>query len=164
MFENPGSKIKRIAKIGFVLESISVIITAMITAIETSEVSWLLTIPLGIATAYLISLVFYAFGELVSSTEENKDANEELLKINQQILQKMAPEAPKATKTATSADSVVEPVDAAAASKPAEAPKATQPAKSKLAGMVAKAPEKKHRWRCECGQTIDQSPCPYCGK
>lgn len=164
MFENPGSKIKRIAKIGFVLESISVIITAIIMSIDSGDVSWLLSIPCGIAAAYLISLVFYAFGELVSSTEENKGANEELLKIHEKLLKNKEPQAPKATKTATSADSVVEPVDAAAASKPAEAPKATEPAKSKLASMVAKAPEKKHRWRCECGQTIEQTPCPYCGK
>ena len=164
MFENPGSKIKRIAVIGFILEAISVVITAIIMSIDSGDVSWLLSIPCGIVAAYLISLVFYAFGALVSSAERSKDINEELLKIHEKLLKNSEPKAPKAKVSNTEVKPQKAVEDEFLEKFSPEAKKVQEKAKSRIADMIAKAPEKKHTWRCECGQMIAETPCPYCGK
>jgi len=90
MFDRPGEKLKRLAVFDFIGVIIGSIILAFVFGITKtrygSEFDFLkfLSILLGgFGGAYITALVFYAFGELVDSSERNADATYEMLRILQ---------------------------------------------------------------------------------
>ena len=94
IFSNPGRRIKGCAKALFVVEIMIAIIggIAMIASDDDMFLLALLTVTIGIAAGFVTALFLYAFGELVESSQENRD-------INRQILQSLggsAPQAPQA--------------------------------------------------------------------
>ena len=75
MFNNPGKKIKILATVMFWLEVVGSVITAIVMAANDDPV-FLLLAPAGFASAWLLSLFVYAFGELVekaTSIDEKMD-------------------------------------------------------------------------------------------
>ena len=94
IFSNPGRRIKGCAKALFVVEIMIAIIggIAMIASDDDMFLLALLTVAIGIAAGFVTALFLYAFGELVESSQENRD-------INRQILLTLggnAPQAPQA--------------------------------------------------------------------
>lgn len=80
LFTNPGDKIKRYAKILFIVESIAAIIGAIVASDEFEEFfPFIMVLVGGIAVAYVTSLFMAAFGDLVQSSIENKKINEAIL-------------------------------------------------------------------------------------
>ena len=76
MFNNPGKKIKILATVMFWLEVVGSVITAIVLSAEAEDAIYLLLAPAGFASAWLLSLFVYAFGELVekaTSIDEKMD-------------------------------------------------------------------------------------------
>ena len=94
IFSNPGRRIKGCAKALFVVEIIIAVIggIAMIASDDDMFLFALLTIAIGIAAGFVTALFLYAFGELVESSQENRDINRQIL----HTLGGKAPQAPQA--------------------------------------------------------------------
>ncbi len=90
LFTNAGEKIKNYAKTLFVIESIAAIMAgiAVIAEDEDMFLMGILVAAAAIAFAYISSLFLAAFGELVESSSQNKN-------INEQFLQKLSENAEK---------------------------------------------------------------------
>lgn len=102
MFENPGKKIKIFAKIFFWVESVGGSIASIVWAVaEYEAIIAFLGIAISFISAYIFSLFFVAFGELV----ENSNAIAGKLKNGNNILRGTVTEntnaakAPEAVKT-----------------------------------------------------------------
>lgn len=95
IFSNPGRRIKNWAKVLYVIEIIAAVIggIAMIAADDDMFLFGLLTAAVGILAAFITALFLYAFGELVESSQENRD-------INRQILLTLGGNAPQAPQQA----------------------------------------------------------------
>ena len=95
IFSNPGRRIKNWAKVLYVIEIIAAVIggIAMIAADDDMFLFGLLTAAVGILAAFITALFLYAFGELVESSQENRD-------INRQILHTLGGNAPQAPQQA----------------------------------------------------------------
>ena len=80
LFTNPGEKIKKYAKVLFIIECVASIIAGIIASDEFEYfLPFLLTIVGGVVVAYISSLFMAAFGDLVQSNIDNKKINEEIL-------------------------------------------------------------------------------------
>ncbi len=80
LFTNPGDKIKRYAKILFIVECIAALIGAIAASDDFEYFGpFILVLIGGIAVAYVTSLFMAAFGDLVQSSIENKKINEAIL-------------------------------------------------------------------------------------
>ena len=94
IFSNPGRRIKSWAKALFVIGIVAAVISfiAMVAMDDDLFLAGLLTAGISVLAAFIGSLFLYAFGELVESSQENRD-------INRQILLTLggnAPQAPQA--------------------------------------------------------------------
>lgn len=86
MFENVGEKLKKFAKILFVLAVIGDIICAFIFGIETdyyrdgvlNDMFWIFLL-IGPIVSYLQSMILYGFGELVEKTTKTKQLMEKVV-------------------------------------------------------------------------------------
>ena len=83
MFNNPGAKIKGLAKTLFWIEVIGVIVTllAMADYVFDDEGIFIAIaiLVVGIGVAYLSSLFLAAFGELVQTNTEISNTNKQIL-------------------------------------------------------------------------------------
>lgn len=68
MFTNPGKQVKIFAMVSFGVECISALVGCILLFVEEEFLYGLLTLIGGIASAYIISLLVYAFGELVENS------------------------------------------------------------------------------------------------
>ena len=117
IFSNPGRRIKGCAKALFVVEIMIAIIggIAMIASDDDMFLLALLTVAIGIAAGFVTALFLYAFGELVESTQENRD-------INRQILLTLGGNAPQAPQAPQHAPQYAPQQSAPAAPRPAPVP------------------------------------------
>lgn len=89
MFENPGAKIKGLAKTFFWIEVIGVVLAVLAMGDDLfEEVSGLIAavaiLVIGVGVAYISALFLAAFGELVQTNTEIKESNEAILaKLNE---------------------------------------------------------------------------------
>lgn len=82
MYDNIGEKLKKLAKIMFIVEAIGTVITGIIL-IATSKylmLAGLLTLCLGPVGAWVSSLPLYGLGELINITYENENNIKQILK------------------------------------------------------------------------------------
>ena len=80
LFANPGEKIKKYAKVLFIIECVVALIAGIIASDEMEYIELLLvTFAGGVVVAYISSLFMAAFGDLVQSSIDNKKVNEEIL-------------------------------------------------------------------------------------
>jgi len=84
MFNNPGTKIKGLAKTFFWIEVIGVVIAVLAMADELFEsmegiLMGVLILAVGVGVAYIGALFLAAFGELVATNTQIKDSNEAIL-------------------------------------------------------------------------------------
>ena len=84
MFNNPGAKIKGLAKTLFWIEVIGVVIGILAMGDYLFEevaglIGAVVILALGVGVAYISALFLAAFGELVQSSIDNKKVNEEIL-------------------------------------------------------------------------------------
>ena len=117
IFSNPGRRIKGCAKALFVVEIIIAVIggIAMIASDDDMFLLALLTVAIGIAAGFVTALFLYAFGELVESSQENRD-------INRQILLTLGGNAPQAPQAPQYAPQYAPQQSAPAAPRPAPVP------------------------------------------
>lgn len=121
IFSNPGRRIKGWAKALFVIGIVAAVISfiAMVAMDDDLFLAGLLTAGISVFAAFISSLFLYAFGELVESSQENRD-------INRQILLTLggnAPQAPQAPQHAPQyAPRQNTPVQSAAPAAPRPAP------------------------------------------
>ena len=89
MFNNPGTKIKNLAKTLFTIMAVlSVLMPLVMLFAEVIDEDMILLVPiialLGIGSAYISCLFLAAFGELVETNTAIKESNEKILaKMNQ---------------------------------------------------------------------------------
>ena len=95
LFENPGLKIKKCAKIFFVIECIATIITAIVCGVEAYSgfFVFLLIFVCGILASFLANLTLYAAGEVVENISIIKDNTTHFQPNHEKILE------PKQTET-----------------------------------------------------------------
>ena len=81
LFNNAGTKIRKWAAALFVIESVAAFISGIVTMLSDDDQFFvgILVMVVGIVVAFITSLFLSAFGELVESTTENKNINEEIL-------------------------------------------------------------------------------------
>lgn len=84
MFNNPGAKIKGLAKTFFWIEVIGVVIAVLAMADELFEsmegiLIGVVILAVGIGVAYISALFLAAFGELVETNTQIKESNEAIL-------------------------------------------------------------------------------------
>ena len=91
MFDNPGGKLKVIAKELF---WIGCAFTVLASLLGTNSI-WMLLFVLiiGLLTSYISCLCLSAFGELVESNTAIKESNEYILETNEHILDMLNPPA-----------------------------------------------------------------------
>ena len=85
MFNNPGAKIKGLAKTFFWIEVIGVIaaILAMADDLFEMPIAAIAVLVVGVGVAYIGALFLAAFGELVETNTQIKESNEAILaKLN----------------------------------------------------------------------------------
>ncbi len=72
MFNNPGSKIKILAKVLYIIEAISAVITgvSLITIDEDMALIGLLVMVAGPVVAWVLSLLLYGFGEAIEKLRD----------------------------------------------------------------------------------------------
>ena len=86
MFNNPGTKIKNLAKTFFWVEMIGVIVAILAMGDDLFEVPGIAIAILagGFCVAYISALFLAAFGELVETNTQIKESNEAILaKLNE---------------------------------------------------------------------------------
>ena len=89
MFNNPGTKIKNLAKTLFTIMAVLSVLTPVIMYMaEILDEDLFILIPIialiGIGSAYISCLFLAAFGELVETNTAIKESNEKILaKMNQ---------------------------------------------------------------------------------
>ncbi len=138
MFNNPGEKIKKFAKILFWILCVAFVILAIVfgwtydiwsSQIKFNPLSFFGLIIGGFVFSYILSLFLSAFGELV----QNSHSIKEILKQNDKQKQVVESQEKETSTTVV--------------------PEAT------------KIPPVKHKWRCpKCGNMIFHDPCLYCGE
>ena len=91
MFNNPGTKIKNLAKTFFWVEMIGVIVAILAMGDDLFEepIIAIGILVAGFGVAYISALFLAAFGELVETNTQIKESNEALL--NLMIAQKQQP-------------------------------------------------------------------------
>ena len=94
IFSNPGRRIKGWAQALFVIGIVAAVISfiAMVATDDDLFLTALLTAGISVLAAFISSLFLYAFGELVESTQENRDINRQIM----QTLQGSVPQVPQA--------------------------------------------------------------------
>ena len=85
MFENPGAKIKGLAKTFFWIEIVAVVLGILAMGDYLFEeveglIGAVVILVVGVGIAYISALFLAAFGELVQTNTEIKESNEEILK------------------------------------------------------------------------------------
>ena len=166
IFSNPGRRIKNWAKVLYVIEIIAAVIggIAMIAADDDMFLFGLLTAAVGILAAFITALFLYAFGELVESSQENRD-------INRQILQTLGGNAPQAPQRAPQYAPQYAPQQSAPAAPQQSAPAAPQQSAPAAPQRVRPTPVPSGDttpgvWYCRsCGNATSNaySTCTQCG-
>jgi hypothetical protein len=151
IFSNPGRRIKNWAKVLYVIEIIVAVIggIAMIAADDDMFLFGLLTAAVGILAAFITALFLYAFGELVESSQENRD-------INRQILLTLGGNAPQAPQQAPQYAPQYAPQQSAAPAAPQRVKPTPVPSGDTTPGV----------WYCRsCGNATSNSysTCTQCG-
>ena len=85
MFNNPGTKIKNLAKTFFWIEIIGVIVAilAMGDNLFEEPILAIVILAVGFGVAYISALFLAAFGELVETNTQIKESNDAILaKLN----------------------------------------------------------------------------------
>ena len=138
LYDNIGDKIKKWAKLIFIVEAIGAVITGFVFLIDWGlEDGWwaLLIIIFGPVVALVSSWSLYAFGQLVEDTREIRIQNAAINRNIQTLAAPAIQEAKEKTKREVEK-------------------KKEQPSKVVV-----------HKWRCDgCGNMRTQSPCEHCGK
>ena len=85
MFNNPGAKIKGLAKTLFWIEVVAVVLGILAMGDYLFEevaglIGAVVILAIGVGIAYLSALFLAAFGELVQTNTDIKASNEEILK------------------------------------------------------------------------------------
>lgn len=98
MFDNPGTKIKGLAKAFFWIEVVAVVLAILAMGDYLFEevaglIAAVLILVVGIGAAYISALFLAAFGELVESNTAIKESNEYILETNEHILDMLNPPA-----------------------------------------------------------------------
>ena len=86
MFNNPGTKIKNLAKTFFWVEMIGVIVAILAMGDDLFEepIIAIGILAVGFGAAYISALFLAAFGELVETNTQIKESNEAILaKLNE---------------------------------------------------------------------------------
>ena len=86
MFNNPGTKIKNLAKTFFWVEMIGVIVAILAMGDDLFEepIIAIGILAVGFGVAYISALFLAAFGELVETNTQIKESNEAILaKLNE---------------------------------------------------------------------------------
>ena len=70
MYKNIGKKIKNLAKISFLVEAISAVISGIILCVNNTDEIWigLLVLFVGPIVAWVSSWLLYGYGELIDKT------------------------------------------------------------------------------------------------
>ena len=79
MYNNIGNKIKTLAQIVAFVEIILSVIIGLVLLFQEIIGFGLIILIFGPLIAWISSWLLYGFGELIESTEENKDINTKLL-------------------------------------------------------------------------------------
>jgi len=166
MFRNPGEKLKVLALIFFILGCIATVIGTILSISEsrvwvyTSGYNgsyiyswWLIFVlpPIGVLGSWLCCIGLYAFGQLVTSTEEHTYQNDqiirELKKLNATEAEKVKKLEAQATAAALQAASAPNPVQA-----PASAPIPSQASSHTPVVLQKPSAAGDDKWRCtKCG-------------
>lgn len=78
MFQKVGKKMKMLAKVVTIIGCIASVLFALgLAAAAESPLVFFLVAPVGIAMAWLQTLVFYALGDLVDNAERIRELLEE---------------------------------------------------------------------------------------
>ena len=86
LFQDIGKKIKGLAKWSFIVESVGVILTCLMMALDEPEfIALLLLAPVGIGVAYVCSWVLYGIGELIDKTVDNERNTNKIANILSQM-------------------------------------------------------------------------------
>lgn len=141
-FEDIGKKIKALAKWGFIVESVGILLACLIMIFDEPEFFFLLLLaPVGVALAYVSSWLLYGLGELIDKTVDNERNTHKIARILDRM--EKGEEAPKAAQTT-------------------ELP----PVLRTTAASVPKSqPQPAEGWTCSCGrQHPDYERGCICGK
>ena len=84
MFNNPGAKIKGLAKTFFWIEVVAVVLGVLAMGDYLFEeieglIAGVLILAVGVGVAYISALFLAAFGELVETNTQIKESNEAIL-------------------------------------------------------------------------------------
>ena len=97
-FEDIGKKIKALAKWGFIVESVGILLACLIMIFDEPEFFFLLLLaPVGVALAYVSSWLLYGLGELIDKTVDNERNTHKIARILDRM--EKGEEAPKAAQT-----------------------------------------------------------------
>ena len=97
-FEDIGKKIKGLAKWGFIVESVGILLACLIMIFDEPEFFFLLLLaPVGIAVVYVSSWLLYGLGELIDKTVDNERNTHKIARILDRM--EKGEEAPKAAQT-----------------------------------------------------------------
>ena len=149
LFSNPGYRIKNWAKVLFVIETVLSLLGGFLIIFEEEEfLPGFIVIATGVTVSFISALFLYAFGELVESSQENRDINRRILMaLNNGTLQ-APPAAPVTGASAAAPKAYTAPVEAA--------PQPI-PSGSNISGI----------WYCRsCGKPTSNAygTCFHCGK
>lgn len=153
LFSNPGNRIKNAAKALFVIEAVFSFLSGLLVIFEEEEfLLGLIVIATGVAVSFISALLLYAFGELVESSQENRE-------INRRILMALNNGAAQTPVASTPAVNAVPAAPAGYKASAEAAPAAPQPVSSgsNISGI----------WYCRsCGKPTSNaySTCFHCGK
>ncbi len=163
-FENVGEKIKKYAKVSFIIEVVSAIITglSMLFDEDMFEIGIYVMI-LGPFAALVVSWFIYAFGELVEKTSQNEQNSRKILEIlKENKPERTNNELSKTEKTATSV--LVENGMMICSECNFEQP-SDRVVCWHCGAKFVKTEKPEHKWLCDsCGKMRSQSPCEFCGK
>ena len=138
MFENIGDKIKIIAKIVFLIGTISSLVLGVRTLIELEAFIGVLYIFFGIFLSWISACLTYAFGELL----------EKVCSINKKMDSIVSTRGCD-NKTLSNSNKINTNM----------AVNEEKPIENSNKVMVVE-----HKWRCSnCGEMISEDICPFCG-
>ena len=89
MFENVGKKIKDIAKILFVLETIGAVVCAIVFICIDEELAlFALCLPVVVVFAWIFSLLLYCYGDMAEKLEKIEQNTREYEFVSDEIISK----------------------------------------------------------------------------
>ena len=154
MFDNVGNKIKSMALVMFVLETIGAIVGGIAAGEEIGFLG-VCIIAGGIVVAYASALLLYGFGELIQSSAETRDLLKEgkAVPAEQRAVPQMKPSAPR--EKAPVCRPMEQPVPREKKSPIAEAVKPLSGADGQIVCPSCRTAQKANRRCCFiCGQTF----------